>query len=292
MERRSPGGPRTSRPDRANGTEFYQVDRTNGIVTVTTQDITSNAGLNAIAANLVSGTPVKVYGVPRPTAASRPMWCSTSPAPSELYDHPATPPPLLPGRRFCSCATHVSRQRLVAPQRWRYRSFSGRLRAGSKIGQPGDGPFLARAHLWKQVSAPSSICPPNGGKTMNRKANILVLAFALFAALTGLQALAQVESSSTAVDPETKAKVQQHLQHLSSELNLTDDQKQKIQPILQSEFQQLKTVHNDSSLSTDQKQAKMTGIRDSANSQIAPILTPDQQKKLAAMKEQSKDDWK
>jgi Spy/CpxP family protein refolding chaperone len=104
--------------------------------------------------------------------------------------------------------------------------------------------------------------------------------------------LAQVESSSTAVDPETKAKVQQHLQRLSSELNLTDDQKQKIQPILQSEFQQLKTVHNDSSLSTDQKQAKMTGIRDSANSQIAPILTPDQQKKLAAMKEQSKDDWK
>lgn len=125
---------------------------------------------------------------------------------------------------------------------------------------------------------------------MNRKANILVLTFALFAALTGLKALAQVESSSTAVDPETKAKVQQHLQRLSSELNLTDDQKQKIQPILQSEIQQLKTVHNDTSLSPDQKQAKMIGIRDSAKSQIAPILTPDQQKKLAAMKEQAKEE--
>ena len=69
-------------------------------------------------------------------------------------------------------------------------------------------------------------------------------------------------------------------------LNLTDDQKQKIQPILQSEVQQMKPVRNDSSLSADQKQAKMQGIRDSANSQIAPILTPDQQKKFAAMKEE------
>jgi Spy/CpxP family protein refolding chaperone len=127
-------------------------------------------------------------------------------------------------------------------------------------------------------------------KTMNKKTTILILALALFVTLTGLRALAQAESSSMAADPETRAKIQQHLQHLSSELNLTDDQKQKIQPILQSEFQQLKTVHDDSSLSTDQKQAKMQGIRDSAKSQIAPILTPDQQKKLAAMKEQPKDD--
>jgi Spy/CpxP family protein refolding chaperone len=129
-------------------------------------------------------------------------------------------------------------------------------------------------------------------KPMNTKTNILILALALFVALTGLRALAQTESSSMAADPETRAKIQQHLQHLSSELNLTDDQKQKIQPILQSEFQQLKTVHDDSSLSADQRQAKAQGIRDSAKSQIAPILTPDQQKKLAAMKEQSKDDWK
>jgi Domain of unknown function (DUF4382) len=48
-----------------SATLFYQVDRTNGIVTVTPQDITSNAGLNAIVGNLVGGTPVKVYGVPQ-----------------------------------------------------------------------------------------------------------------------------------------------------------------------------------------------------------------------------------
>ncbi len=48
-----------------SATLFYQVDRTNGIVTVTPQDITSTAGLNAVSSNLVSGTLVKVYGVPQ-----------------------------------------------------------------------------------------------------------------------------------------------------------------------------------------------------------------------------------
>jgi hypothetical protein len=48
-----------------SATLFYQVDRTNGIITVTPQDITSNAGLSAIAGHLINPTLVKVYGVPQ-----------------------------------------------------------------------------------------------------------------------------------------------------------------------------------------------------------------------------------
>ena len=48
-----------------SATLFFQVDRTNGVVTITPQDITSTSGLNAIASNLVGATPVKVYGVPQ-----------------------------------------------------------------------------------------------------------------------------------------------------------------------------------------------------------------------------------
>jgi Spy/CpxP family protein refolding chaperone len=118
---------------------------------------------------------------------------------------------------------------------------------------------------------------------MNRKSHVLALIFAFTLVVTGLRILAQ-ESSSMAADPETRAKVQQRLQHLSSELNLSEDQKSKIQPILQSEAQQFKSVRDDSSLSPDQKQTKMQEIRDNCKSQIAPILTPDQQKKLATMK--------
>ncbi len=123
---------------------------------------------------------------------------------------------------------------------------------------------------------------------MNKKSSILALVFGLVVALVGVRAAAQTQMSTSQVDPETRAKIQQHLQRISSELNLTEDQKQKIQPILQSEFQQLKTVRDDASLSPDQKQAKVQEIRDNAKSQIAPILTPDQQKKLAAMKTEEK----
>jgi periplasmic protein CpxP/Spy len=118
---------------------------------------------------------------------------------------------------------------------------------------------------------------------MNRKPFILALTFALFVALTGLRLVAQTDSTSAA-DPEMRAKVQQKLQHISSELNLTDDQKQKIQPILQSELQQAKSVQGDSSLSPEQKKAKMQDIHQSTSSEIGPILTPDQQKKWEAMK--------
>jgi hypothetical protein len=48
-----------------SATLFYQVDRTNGIVTVTPQDITTSAGLNNIVNNLVSPHLVKVFGVPQ-----------------------------------------------------------------------------------------------------------------------------------------------------------------------------------------------------------------------------------
>jgi hypothetical protein len=48
-----------------SGTLVYQVDRTNGIVTVSAVDITTSAGQATITTGLVAGTPVKVYGIPQ-----------------------------------------------------------------------------------------------------------------------------------------------------------------------------------------------------------------------------------
>ena len=52
-----------------SGTLVYQVDRTNGIVTVSAVDITTSAGQNTITQNLVTGTPVKVFGIPQANAS-------------------------------------------------------------------------------------------------------------------------------------------------------------------------------------------------------------------------------
>ena len=48
-----------------SATLVYQVDRTGAVVTVSAVDITTTAGQTTVQANLVAGTPVKVYGVPQ-----------------------------------------------------------------------------------------------------------------------------------------------------------------------------------------------------------------------------------
>src|SRR5215467_4227475 len=138
------------------------------------------------------------------------------------------------------------------------------------------------------------------------KKMFLVLVCALFLVFAGAQSLAQntpdqaasqaassapqaQNDAGQALDPDTKAQVQAKLQEISSELNLTDDQKSKIKPVLQDEFQQLKGVKDDASLSPDHKQAKAKEIHESTNSTITSFLTPEQQKTLADMREKARD---
>lgn len=60
--------PVTLSTNSGSGTLVYQVDRTNGVVTVSAVDITTTAGQTTITNNLVAGTPVKVFGVPQANA--------------------------------------------------------------------------------------------------------------------------------------------------------------------------------------------------------------------------------
>jgi hypothetical protein len=54
-----------------SATLVYQVDRTNGFVTVSATDITTGAGLTALTTGLAAGAPVRVYGVPQGNGALR-----------------------------------------------------------------------------------------------------------------------------------------------------------------------------------------------------------------------------
>ncbi|MGB9106639.1 MAG: hypothetical protein WCC59_17940 [Terriglobales bacterium] len=78
---------------------------------------------------------------------------------------------------------------------------------------------------------------------------------------------------------------QQHLDHLSRMLNLTDDQKAKIKPILETESTQMQSLHQDTSLSLQDRHTKMSGIHENTMSQIRSVLTPDQLAKLDSMKQ-------
>lgn len=75
----------------------------------------------------------------------------------------------------------------------------------------------------------------------------------------------------------------EHLQMLSQRLNLTDDQKAKIKPILEEHLQQRQAIMKDESLSPEQKHSKMQASGDAAHSKIEPLLNDDQKKQFAEM---------
>jgi Spy/CpxP family protein refolding chaperone len=74
---------------------------------------------------------------------------------------------------------------------------------------------------------------------------------------------------------------QRMLQKLSDQVGgLTDDQKAKILSLYQAAADQLKALHDDASLSDDEKREKFRTIMQSTRKQIGDLLTPGQKEKL------------
>jgi Spy/CpxP family protein refolding chaperone len=94
--------------------------------------------------------------------------------------------------------------------------------------------------------------------------------------------------STARVMAQEQASPEMRLQEMSKQLNLTDEQKLKLKPILEDELQQVRAVRDDSSLTKKQKFAKMKSIRDAHAPQINGVLTPEQQEKLKQMKQEAK----
>jgi periplasmic protein CpxP/Spy len=112
------------------------------------------------------------------------------------------------------------------------------------------------------------------------------------ALLLSAGAFAQDQTAGTAsTDQQQKSQKSGHRQHkmkdpqarldrMSKKLNLTDDQKAKIKPILDNENQQMQALKSDSSTVKQDRRAKAMEIHKSTMDQIRPILNSDQQAKL------------
>ena len=72
------------------------------------------------------------------------------------------------------------------------------------------------------------------------------------------------------------AQLKNRLQKVAAELNLTDDQKQQLKPILQDEAQKLKALRADTSRGRAQKHAQLKAIRQDFAARAKPILTAEQ----------------
>ncbi len=102
--------------------------------------------------------------------------------------------------------------------------------------------------------------------------------------LAGFGALAQDSNPPATTSPKHNRmhgnRAEQKLKRLSKRLNLTDDQKEKMRPILQDEEKQLTSLESDSALTPQQKHRKTREIRMSFKSQMDAILTPEQKEKI------------
>jgi periplasmic protein CpxP/Spy len=127
----------------------------------------------------------------------------------------------------------------------------------------------------------------------------LALAACAFSGLLVLWCAAPTAAQDTGSQAPTQAGGQEmhhghgsRLEWLSKQLNLTDDQKTKLKPILDDESSQMKSIHEDSSLSQDQKRDKMKELRESTDTKIEDVLTPDQQTKFKELNAERKEHQK
>ena len=72
------------------------------------------------------------------------------------------------------------------------------------------------------------------------------------------------------------------LEHLGENLNLTAEQKTKVQPIIDQTRPQIEAIHQEA-------MEKMKAVMENATAQIRPLLTPQQQEKFDAMKKAHED---
>jgi Spy/CpxP family protein refolding chaperone len=76
------------------------------------------------------------------------------------------------------------------------------------------------------------------------------------------------------------------LSHMTKRYKLSSDQQSQIKPILEAQQQQMMQLHSDSSMSRQDRMAKMQSIREDSSAKIEAVLTGDQKTKFEADKAQ------
>jgi Spy/CpxP family protein refolding chaperone len=73
------------------------------------------------------------------------------------------------------------------------------------------------------------------------------------------------------------------LKHMTRALDLTSDQQAQIRPILAAQHQQMQAIHEDQSLSREDRMAKMKALREDSKVKIESALNDQQKQKFEAM---------
>jgi periplasmic protein CpxP/Spy len=125
-------------------------------------------------------------------------------------------------------------------------------------------------------------------KHLLRIAAAMALAFGL--AICGNQVKAQSGSPENSHrGRRQQMSPDQQLERLSKALNLTDDQKQQIRPILQDRQDKMQGVRSDTSLSREDRMNKMRSTFEETNSKIRAVLNDEQKPKFDQMQQRRRE---
>src|SRR5438876_5538646 len=86
-----------------------------------------------------------------------------------------------------------------------------------------------------------------------------------------------------------EADPQRQVNMLTKRLNLAEDQKNQILPILTERQQQMKSIHEDSSLSQEDRRTKMRSLWEDSNAKIKAVLNDDQKQKYDQMQQERRE---
>lgn len=70
--------------------------------------------------------------------------------------------------------------------------------------------------------------------------------------------------------------MQQHMERMQKDLNLTETQLTQLKPVFQELFAEKKQIHDDTSTDKEAKRASMKALEQRADAKVKPILTPEQ----------------
>jgi Spy/CpxP family protein refolding chaperone len=107
-----------------------------------------------------------------------------------------------------------------------------------------------------------------------------LVSLGMVAALSVPVALGKPQDATASQATGKENSAHDRLQAAVQSLNLTDDQKLKVQDIFADAKTKRQGLHNDASLTEDQKKAKMKELHAGTMAKLNDVLTPDQQTEL------------
>lgn len=109
--------------------------------------------------------------------------------------------------------------------------------------------------------------------------NFRLIALAAVAGSLAFQPWARAAEEKAAAAPpsgDRLAALRERMQETAKELNLTPEQKEKLQAIIRTQAEKLRTLRQDTSLSAEEKRAKFQTLREELTAEVKKVLTPEQ----------------